>query len=54
MHLGAALSESFIEVELLMDAKVGGGCNKRGEGGGGWGSNAEAKMVCGVSLIVLY
>jgi len=28
-----------------------GGCDKRGGGGGeGWGSNAEAEMVCRVSL----
>ena len=31
-----------------------GGCDKRGGGGGGggegWGSNAEAEMVCGGSL----
>ena len=26
-----------------------GGCDKRGGGGEGWGSNAEAEMVCGVS-----
>ena len=30
---------------LLVDAAAVGGCNKRG-GGGGWGSNAEAEMVC--------
>ncbi len=28
-----------------MDAKAGNGCDKRG-GGSGWGSNAEAEMVC--------
>jgi hypothetical protein len=38
---------------LLVDATVGGGCNKRGCGGGGWGSNGEAKIVCGVSSNVL-
>jgi hypothetical protein len=26
------------------------GCDKRGGGDGGWGSNAEAEMVCRVSL----
>jgi len=33
-----------------------GGCGKRGGGGGGegWGINAEAEMVCGVSSNVLY
>jgi hypothetical protein len=30
-----------------------GGCEKRGGGGGGWGRNAEAEMVCGVSSYVL-
>ena len=32
---------------------AGGGCDKRGGGGGKWGSNAEAEMVCGVSSDVL-
>ncbi len=39
---------------LLVDAKAVGRCDKRGGGGKGWGSNAEAEMVCGVSFIVLY
>ncbi len=30
-----------------------GGCDKRGGGGEGWGSNAEAEMVCGVSSNLL-
>jgi len=30
-----------------------GGCDKRKGGGGGWGTNAEAEMVCGVSSNVL-
>ena len=38
---------------LLVDAKVGGRCDKRGGGSEGWRSNAEAKMVCGVSSNVL-
>jgi hypothetical protein len=38
---------------LLVDVTVGGGCDKRRGGGGGWGSNGEAKMVCGVSSNVL-
>ncbi len=42
------------EVEgLLVDVTVGGRCDKRGGGDGGWGSNGEVKMVCGVSSNVL-
>ena len=39
---------------LLVDATAVGGCDKRGGGGGRWGSNAEAKMVCAVSSNVLF
>ena len=38
---------------LLVDVTVGGRCDKRGGGDGGWGSNGEVKMVCGVSSNVL-
>jgi hypothetical protein len=32
-----------------------GGCDKRGGGGGGWGRNAKAEMVCAaVSPILKY
>ena len=30
-----------------------GGCDKRGGGCGGWGSNAEVEIVCGVSVSTL-
>jgi hypothetical protein len=39
---------------LLVDAAAVGRCDKRGGSGGGWGSNAEAKTVCGASSNVLF
>jgi hypothetical protein len=44
-----------VEGNLWMRQRVAavGGCDKRGGGGGRWGSNAEAEMVCGVSSNVL-
>ncbi len=35
-----------------MDATAVGGCDKRVGGGGGWGSNAKAEMVCAVSSMI--
>jgi hypothetical protein len=51
--VGGVVGEVESYLWMRRRAAAVGGCDKRGGGDGGWGSNAEAEMVCGVSSNVL-